>query len=98
MRITILILGVLFLGLQYKLWFADGGLLELWELRKTVAEQKLANQQRIEQNEKLAAEVADLKLGVAALEERARNELGMIKEDEIFYQIVDPQPNQSSAP
>ncbi|MFI4954979.1 MAG: cell division protein FtsB [Gammaproteobacteria bacterium] len=89
MRITIIILTLLFIGLQYKLWFADGGLLELWQLRQTVVEQKSANQERVEENEKLAAEVADLKLGVAALEERARNELGMIKDDEVFYQIVD---------
>jgi cell division protein FtsB len=89
MRITILILILLFLGLQYKLWFADGGLLELWQLRQNVVEQQSSNQERVDENQKLAAEVADLKLGVAALEERARNELGMIKDDEIFYQIVE---------
>lgn len=89
MRAIILILIILFAWLQYKLWFSDGGLLELRELQQSVADQQAANQSRVEQNQKLAAEVSDLKLGVAALEERARNELGMIKDDEIFYQIVE---------
>lgn len=89
MRIAISILVILFVWLQYKLWFTDGGLVELWDSREAVAEQKSSNQQITEKNQALSAEVDDLKLGVAALEERARNELGMIKEDELFFQVVD---------
>ncbi len=89
MKLATFILIALFIGLQYKLWFTDGGLLELWQLREAVTEQKMANQTITEKNVALTAEVDDLKLGVAALEERARNELGMVKDKEIFYQVVD---------
>jgi cell division protein FtsB len=88
-RIAIVLLVVLFAGLQYKLWLGDGGLLELWQLKQNVTEQKTANAVMEEQNAELTAEVEDLKIGVAAVEERARTELGMIKDDEVFYQIVD---------
>jgi cell division protein FtsB len=89
MRIFIAILILLFVWLQYKLWYTDGGLLELWSLKQTIAEQQNTNAALEAKNKVLAAEVEDLKLGTAAIEERARDELGMIKEEETFYQIVD---------
>lgn len=92
-RYAIILLIVLFIGLQYKLWFGDGGLLELWQLEGNVAEQKSANAKMQEQNAALTAEVEDLKIGIAAVEERARTELGMIKDDEVFYQIVEENPH-----
>ena len=88
MRIFIGILILLFVWLQYKLWYTDGGLLELWDLKYAIAEQENTNAALAAKNKVLAAEVEDLKLGIAAIEERARDELGMIKEDETFYQVV----------
>ena len=93
MRIITIILIILFAWLQYKLWLNDGGLLEFWQIKEAVVQQKAENQKMSEKNQTLAAEVEDLKLGVAALEERARDELGMIKEDETFYQVVDQRSN-----
>ena len=88
MRIFIGILILLFVWLQYKLWYTDGGLLELWDLKHAITEQQNTNAALEAKNKVLAAEVEDLKLGIAAIEERARDELGMIKENETFYQIV----------
>lgn len=88
MKVLLALLVVLLLILQYRLWFGDGSLQEVWRLR----EQALASQaevQRLSQrNQALAAEVADLKSGMDAIEERARAELGMINTDETFYQFV----------
>lgn len=89
LRLITTVLIFIFIVLQYKLWFGDGGLFELWGLQDVVAQQRMINSQVEEQNAALAAEVEDLKMGDAALEERARTELGMIKEDEVFYQVVD---------
>jgi len=97
MRLTILLLILLFIGLQYKLWWGDGGLLELWQLKQSVVQQQSLNSNMEEQNSALAAEVEDLKMGDAALEERARTELGMIKDDEIFYQIVNGSANVNNS-
>ena len=75
--------------LQYDLWFGDGGLTAAWKLEQRIAEQKQENDHLQLRNDTLAAEVTDLKSGLAAIEERARSELGMIKEGETFVQIID---------
>ena len=96
MRWLLIILAVLFLALQYRLWVGDGSLAEVWRRHKAVEEQREENASLRDRNEALEAEVRDLKTGSAAIEERARNELGMIKEGETFYQVVAP-PTESRA-
>ncbi len=80
---------VLLAGLQYKLWVGQGSFAEVWNLNQAVAEQRDENERLAERNAALEAEVLDLKQGLDAVEERARSELGMIKDDEVFYQIVE---------
>jgi cell division protein FtsB len=80
---------VLLVILQLALWFGDGSLGEVWRLRQQVDAQKQENAQLLERNAALEAEVSDLKQGLEAIEERARNELGMVKEGERFYQLVE---------
>ena len=74
--------------LQYRLWVGEGSLAEVHTLRQEIAAQKAVLEQLEKRNRALQAEVADLKQGLDAIEERARSELGMIREDETFYQIV----------
>ncbi|HEY9147938.1 MAG TPA: cell division protein FtsB [Gammaproteobacteria bacterium] len=83
------ILLVLLLGLQYQLWFGNGGLLRVWQLEQRVTEQQQENRKLDERNKALEAEVRDLKQGLEAIEERARSDLGMIKKDETFFQVVE---------
>ncbi|MCD6046894.1 MAG: ftsB [Gammaproteobacteria bacterium] len=87
-RVVIVALVILFLGLQYKLWFEDGGVRQVARLHEEVENQKKENEALARQNDQLRAEVKDLKSGVDAPEERARNELGMIKQNEEYFQIV----------
>ena len=75
--------------LQYDLWFGDGSLTAAWKLEQSISQQQKENEQLQLRNDALAAEVSDLKSGLAAIEERARSELGMIKQGETFVQIVD---------
>jgi len=82
------LLIVLLLLLQYKLWVGDGGVPEVIHLQQEVEKQQQNKQQLEERNASLAAEVKDLKQGLDAIEERARSELGMIRKDERFYQII----------
>ena len=89
MRAITIILLVILLLLQYPLWLGKGGWLKVWDLHRQVAEQQQVNQQTQARNALLDAEVRDLKQGTAAIEERARSELGMIKRDEVFYQILE---------
>lgn len=76
--------------LQHRLWISTDGVRELWRLEAAVVAQREANGALEQRNRQLAAEVADLKQGFAALEERARSELGMVASDETFYQVVPP--------
>ncbi|OGT31986.1 MAG: cell division protein FtsB [Gallionellales bacterium RIFOXYD2_FULL_52_7] len=94
MRIITLILIVLLLLLQYPLWLGRGGWLRVWDLHHQVEAQQQINGQTQERNALLDAEVRDLKQGTEAIEERARSELGMIKSDEVFFQILDESANQ----
>ena len=89
MRKLILFLVILLVYLQYRLWLGDGGLLELWNLHQEVEAQREENARLRERNEALNAQVLDLKQGLDAIEERAREDMGMVKQGETFYQIVE---------
>lgn len=89
-RWLIALLLFLTLGLQYRLWFGETNLRDIWALNAKIELQQSINQELSQRNSELEAEVLDLKKGNAALEERARSELGMIKEDESFFQLVEP--------
>jgi cell division protein FtsB len=81
---------VLFLILQYQLWVSDNGIPNVRRLQKELAEQRAINERLEARNRALQAEVEDLKKGLAAVEELAREDLGMIKEGETFFRIVEP--------
>jgi len=87
MRILAGVLGALILAIQYPLWLGKGGWLRVWDVDRQVDAQHLANGALETRNGALAAEVKDLKQGFDALEERARYELGMVKNDEVFFQL-----------
>ena len=89
LKVVLLLLLVLLGWLQYRLWFGNGGEREVAQLRTQVQQQEHDNTGLQQRNDALAAEVEDLKSGEAAVEERARNELGMIKPGETFYRVVD---------
>lgn len=90
MRLLIAALIVVFIGLQYRLWFGDGSLSEVVKLSRELELQKQKLKQLEEKNRRLEAQVLDLQNGFDAYEEKARNDLGMIKKDETFFQIVKP--------
>ena len=98
MRIFAVILGLLVLLLQYRLWISDQGKREVWRLTQAVEAQTAANAEQRERNRQLLAEVTDLKVGLTALEERARSELGMVGNSETFYQIVSSATAASATP
>ncbi|HAF00487.1 MAG TPA: cell division protein FtsB [Methylophilaceae bacterium] len=89
MKALTLIFVVLIALLQYPLWLGKGSWLKVWNLSHQIDTQKKVNIGYKLRNDTLRAEVRDLKLGNAAIEERARSELGMIKDDEVFYQVID---------
>lgn len=89
MKFVIAILVAVILLLQYPLWFGNGGVVNLWRLEREIATQRGENSRLRERNAALEAEVVDLKTGLEAIEERARLELGMVKKDEAFYQIIE---------
>lgn len=91
-----LLLALLILLLQYPLWLGKGSWLKVWELERQVEQQKTANEALAMRNAKLAAEVNDLKQGFDAIEERARFELGMIKRNEVFFQVMEPTGGETS--
>ena len=88
MKILVAILVALLILLQYRLWIGDGSVRTAIQLKQQISAQQAQNQKLVEQNQMLLAEVQDLKSGKQAVEERARNDLGMVKKDETFYQIV----------
>ncbi|MDH3608488.1 MAG: cell division protein FtsB [Gammaproteobacteria bacterium] len=95
MKVIIIIMSVLLLLMQYKLWFGDASVRDVINLKQTVKEQKAKNEQVKQRNAVLAAEVEDLKTGLEAIEERARSELGMIKKDETFIHIVEGESSKA---
>ena len=92
LRYVALLLLILLLALEVKLWTGEWSMREVWRMRERVAEQKQENLKLKQRNEALSAEVQDLKNGNEAIEERARSELGLIKPGETFYQVVEPTP------
>ncbi len=97
MRVLLTILIVLLVALQAKLWLGEGGYRDVQRLRERVAEQERENAALRERNEQLRAEVEDLREGLDAVEERARSELGMIREGEEFYLVVPSPPGEDPA-
>ena len=95
MRYLVITLLVILALLQYRLWFSPGGLADVNKLERTKQDLIGENEQLRERNASLAAEVIDLQHGLEAVEERARSEMGMVKSDEVFYQIID-NPDQSN--
>ena len=89
MKLIVAILFVLLIWLQYKLWLGDGGIPEVLELEQEIETVQAEVNTLQERNKALNAEVMDLKKGIEAIEERARSEMGMIKKDEIYYQVID---------
>jgi cell division protein FtsB len=89
MKILVAVLLAALALLQYRLWVSDEGMREVWHLAAAVENQRAENAVLAERNAQLKAEVADLKHGLTALEEKARHDLGMIGGNEIFYQVVD---------
>jgi len=94
MRAVTLILIVLLLLLQYPLWIGKGSWLKVWELNRQLEVRQEINRQNQLRNALLDAEVRDLKQGTAAIEERARSDYNMIKQNEVFYQILENSPQQ----
>lgn len=92
MRLLMVVLAVVLVLLQARLWLSNGGLREVWRLETEVARRVEDNQRLAARNSALEAEVLDLKQGLAAAEERARTELGMIHSGETFYQIAPAPP------
>jgi cell division protein FtsB len=90
MRLILICLTALLLLIQFPLWLGKGGWLRVWELDKQVMAAQKKNDELKARNAKLDSEVQDLKQGTGAVEERARFELGMIKDNEIFVQVLDP--------
>jgi cell division protein FtsB len=90
LRVLAIVLVILIVAIQTQLWFGKGGWIKVWELDRQVLAQRAANDKLRERNAALDAEVRDLKTGYDAIEERARNDLGMIRQDEVFYQVIEP--------
>jgi len=89
---------VVVLMLQYRLWLSGDGVREVARLSESVEHQKSENEELLARNQQLIAEVADLKAGMAAIEERARSELGMIGRNETFFQVVPARPHTMTTP
>ena len=92
MRALAFVLAALTVLIQYPMWFGKGGWLRVAELEREVASQRTLNAELAARNAIRDAEVRDLKEGLEAIEERARFELGMVRKDEVFFQIVEPLP------
>lgn len=90
LRWVMLVLLLLLVALQFRLWFGEGGMRQVWQLERDLQAQKTENAQLSARNADLAAEVEDLRGGREAVEERAREELGMIGPEEEYYQVVEP--------
>jgi cell division protein FtsB len=98
LRWVLLALLLLLAGLQYHLWWGEGGRLELRRLQQQAQDYQRENSILRERNATLARQVMDLKAGQTVLEQRAREELGLTREDEVYYQFVDPEDVAVKAP
>jgi cell division protein FtsB len=94
MKSLTIIFVVLVALMQYPLWFGKGSWLRVWSLNQQIEIQKKTNNDNQIRNNVLNAEVSDLKQGFSAIEERARNELGMTKQDEVFFQVTNPEKDK----
>ena len=92
MRVLTITLVALIALIQYPLWLGKGSWMRVWEVDQQIRSQRAANHQLQARNNALEAEVRDLKVGLDAIEERARSELGMIRQDEIFFQVLEAAP------
>ena len=95
MRLLAIALIALIALIQYPLWIGKGSWRRVWELDQQIKTQRETNRQLQARNAALDAEVIDLKQGLDAIEERARSELGMVKKDELFFQIIEPPRSDS---
>jgi cell division protein FtsB len=98
MRLLALALVLLIAAIQSPLWFGKGGWLRVWDLGRQVEAQRETNTKLAVRNTALDAEVKDLKQGYDAIEERARSELGMVRQDEVFFQLLQPSPAATDHP
>ncbi len=96
-RLLGIVLLVLLVMLQFSLW-GDDGLLHWWSLRDANEQERLINHGLKEQNEALAREVRDVKTGVSAIEEKAREDLGMVKPGEMFFRVIERGAGAESGP
>lgn len=95
-RIVALLLVGVIAALQYGLWLGKGSWMRVWEIDRQISVQRQHNEALGARNAALDAEVRDLKEGLGAIEERARNELGMIRNDEIFFQVLETKAAEAS--
>ncbi|MBY0269545.1 MAG: cell division protein FtsB [Burkholderiales bacterium] len=94
MRLLAITLTALILLIQYPLWLGKGGLLRVWDMERQIELQRQENGRLQTRNSALDAEVRDLKQGLEAVEERARSELGMVRHDEVFFQVLEESPTR----
>lgn len=96
MRLILIVLTALLVLIQYPLWLGKGGWLRVWDLNRQLDAALDKERELKARNDKLAGEVEDLKEGTGAVEERARYELGLVKDGEIFVQILEPGAKKAS--
>ena len=96
LRLLLVFLVVLLAGLQYRLWFAEGSLAERHRLQQRLAVEQARNARLRERNAAIAAEVVELQTGNRVVEQRAREELGLVAEDEVFFQFVEPSDRRTA--
>lgn len=97
MKTIFVALGVLLALLQYEFWFSDGGMKTVWQMKHNIVKQKQINVDLDKRNRMLISEIKDLQNGHTAIEARARNDLGMVKQGEVFYRVVDQKHVRSAA-
>ena len=95
MRSLTIIMIILLVTLQYKLWFAKGGVPDILRLKKQYQVEVAKNNRLKKRNQILLQDIKQLKSGAAAIEGKARNELGMIKQGEVFYRLISPEKSKS---
>ena len=88
MRWIVVLLSVIALGLQYRLWIGPGSWADIAALQRQLGEQQQQNQRLIERNQLLEADIRDLKVGTQGVEEQARSDLALIGQNETFYMLV----------